>query len=482
MKRILALAALCTCMPFASIGLSNRPADAALSTAAVPPISAQLDMLPAAPLLNADGTLNLQTGASGMVDLAGWRVSLDPQRGPVFAPEAPTSAAWSALGNGMNGIVNTLAVSGSDVYVGGLFTQICGNAACNSGNSTANHVAKWNGSAWSALGNGVDGNVDALAVSGSDVYVGGNFTQICGNAACNSGNTTANRVAKWNGSAWSTLGSGVNGTVDALAVSGSDVYVGGEFTQVCGYLCLIGNNTVNHIAKWNGSAWSALGSGVNDVVYALAVSGSNVYAGGRFTFICLDYLCNTYLNSLANHVARWNGSAWSFLGNGVNDTVVTLLVVSPAEVYVGGYFTQICGDGICYSGNVTVNHVAKWDYFSWFPLGNGVDGWVGALAGSGSDVYLGGGFTQSCGDAICNSGNVRLNHIGKWSSATSTWSAFGNGVDNAVDALAGSGNDVYVGGGFTQICGNAACNSGNSTVSYVAKYGSTNLFLPLIMR
>ena len=38
-----------------------------------------------------------------------------------------------------------------------------------------------------------------------------------------------------------------------------------------------------YIAKWNGTAWSALGTGVNGFVYALAVAGTDVYAGGFFT-------------------------------------------------------------------------------------------------------------------------------------------------------------------------------------------------------
>ena len=67
--------------------------------------------------------------------------------------------------------------------------------------------------------------------------------------------------------------------VCALAVSGSDLYAGGEFTTA-------GGSAANRIAKWNGSAWSALGSGMGGdypYVYALAVSGSDLYAGGEFT-------------------------------------------------------------------------------------------------------------------------------------------------------------------------------------------------------
>ncbi|MEK7676755.1 MAG: choice-of-anchor D domain-containing protein, partial [Verrucomicrobiota bacterium] len=82
--------------------------------------------------------------------------------------------------------------------------------------------------------------------------------------------------AKWNGSAWSALGSGLNSLVNELAVSGSDLYVGGAFTTA-------GGSAANRIAKWDWSAWSALGSGLNSSVYALAVSGSDLYVGGDFT-------------------------------------------------------------------------------------------------------------------------------------------------------------------------------------------------------
>ena len=64
--------------------------------------------------------------------------------------------------------------------------------------------------------------------------------------------------------------------VYALVVSGSDLYAGGYFNTA-------GGSAANYIAKWDGSSWSALGSGLDDVVLALAVSGSDLYAGGSFT-------------------------------------------------------------------------------------------------------------------------------------------------------------------------------------------------------
>src|SRR5439155_2718363 len=110
-------------------------------------------------------------------------------------------------------------------------------------------------------------------VSGSDVYAGGGFTR--------GGGSSTYYVANWDGGSWTALGSGMGGigffvSVHALAVSGSDLYAGGRFRTA-------GGSPANNFAKWNGSSWTELGSGMNDTVFALAVSGSDVYAGGDFT-------------------------------------------------------------------------------------------------------------------------------------------------------------------------------------------------------
>ena len=78
--------------------------------------------------------------------------------------------------------------------------------------------------------------------------------------------------------------------------------VGRDFT-------ISGGNPANFIAKWNGSNWSSLGLGMGPSgpypdVLALAVAGSNVYAGGEFT---------TAGGSAANRIAKWDGNNWSAL-------------------------------------------------------------------------------------------------------------------------------------------------------------------------
>jgi hypothetical protein len=83
--------------------------------------------------------------------------------------------------------------------------------------------------------------VYALAVdSNGNLYVGGSFATVT-----NTGGSvvTANRIAKWSSSTWSALGNGTSNFVYALVVdSNNNLYVGGLFT-------LIGDSYVNKIAK-----------------------------------------------------------------------------------------------------------------------------------------------------------------------------------------------------------------------------------------
>ena len=231
-------------------------------------------------------------------------------------------STWTGLGsgtNGTNGLVNTMVMDGDgNLYIGGEFTT--------AGGVSADYVAKWNGSTWTGLGSGVGGTVDALAMDGSgNLYAGGWFNTDSG--------APANRIAKWNGSTWSALGAGMDDwVVKALAVDASgNLYAGGLFSA-------IGGVAYNRIAKWDGSTWSALGSGVNsgysDGVNALAIDeAGNLYAGGTFTVAG---------GVSASNIARWDGSSWAALGSGVNNRV-SALTASGGKLYVGGVFTQAGG-------------------------------------------------------------------------------------------------------------------------------------------
>ena len=358
-------------------------------------------------------------------------------RYPLTIDPTISDSDWRVLNSGSSVLgtaVYAMAydTANSKLYVGGDFIAI-GNVA------SANGIAQWDGSVWSGLGGGIGGlqiQVRALAVSGTDLYVGGGFT-----TATNTDNSTitVNRIAKWSGGAWSALNNGLNNVVRALAVSGTDLYVGGGFTTPTG-----SSTALNFITKWNGSTWSVLGSGLDASVYALAVSGSNLYAGGQFT---------TAGGSSAKYIAKWSGTAWSALGSGASNGLnsdVYALAVSGTNLYVEGKFTT--------AGGSPAYGIAKWNgTTTWSALGSSSLSVsvgtlaVNALAVSGTDLYVAGKF-DFAGPAV-------LYNIAKWDG--SAWSGFGySGLNNIAYALALGDNKLYVGGTFT--------TAGDKTSPYAA--------------
>src|SRR5437773_10322945 len=75
---------------------------------------------------------------------------------------------------------------------------------------------------------------------------------------------------------WSALpgcSGATNGTIYAAVVLNDQLYVGGDFTTICGV-------SANRVARYNGANWFALGSGTDNTVRSLIVMGTNIVAGG----------------------------------------------------------------------------------------------------------------------------------------------------------------------------------------------------------
>ncbi len=443
--------------------------------------------------------------------------------GGIFTNAGPTPAtnfarwdglSWSQIGGGVGGApgdcVAALQFRGNDVYVGGKFATAGGVPALN--------IARWNGNAWSALGSGLRGRpnstpVEGLAFLGSDLYATGNFT--------NAGGIAAGRVAKWDGSAWSSLGS-INGMgIRAVSNSGS-IYICGDFnlasnvignhivrfdgttwhgvagkpaqgthlfTQALslganslylgGFFSAVGATAASGIARWDGKDWHALGSGISGsyngnsvAVRAIKTRNNEVYAGGGFV---------TAGGLTVNNIARWDGFGWSALGYGV-DSTVNGIDASDTQVYVGGSFTNAYNSP---GSGYVVNRIASWDAFNgWLPLGSGLSGTAHAVCVANGTVYAGGSFT--------NAGGSAANRVARWDGAN--WSSLGtgtaNGLGGTVYAVLADGSDLYVGGSFTTAGGATARAiarwngsawsalgqgfflTGNATVYSLAKVGS----------
>ncbi|GFO81508.1 MAG: hypothetical protein A49_11350 [Methyloceanibacter sp.] len=362
--------------------------------------------------------MTVHDDGSGPALIAGGKFK--PPRGP--RPDNPSpfptngiakfdGIEWSSLGTGMTksgsnpppADVRALVTFDEDdtgpnaprLFAGGDFNL--------AGGISANNVARWDGSVWTAVGN-VGGIVNALTVFDEDgaganpprLFAGGDFT---------------NRLSRWNGSTWSVVGSGINnGSVTSLVVYNNSLYVGGTFTNAAG----VG---ANYLARWNGSSWSTVqsgGSGVNAAVYALTVFDPDdegplplsLFAGGDFT---------SAGGTSANRVARWDGTVWSRVG-------------------------PLADPGL------GANRV-YWLY-----------GFESAL---GRFLYAGGDFTLS------SSGALSLSRVAKWNATLNTWSAVGNGVADgtsiAVYSLTAfddgiTGASLFAGGSFQTAGGVPASN------------------------
>ena len=123
-----------------------------------------------------------------------------------------------------------------------------------------------------------------LTIFDGDLIVGGTFSS--------AGGVPVSRIARWDGTEWHALGSGIRGSgayVDVLAEYRGGLVVGGEFT-------LAGGLAVSNVARWDGRSWGSLGSGTNDAVQAFAIYSGELQLGGEFTIAG---------GEVAVHWARW---------------------------------------------------------------------------------------------------------------------------------------------------------------------------------
>jgi len=345
------------------------------------------------------------------------------------AAAAPSADAqcfpeWSALGSGFNSTVNDLAVvnfgSGDNLFAGGSFSTADGLPQL--------YMARWTGAFWAGMPT-VNNTVNCLLAhndgGGNKLYAAGEFT---------SAGSAANRIAVFDGIAWSPLGSGLNGSVFDMASIPSGplagLYVAGNFTTA-------GGVPANRIARWSGGTWSALGAGANAIVRGVASFDAGF---GPALYITGEFLTAGGLP--ASRIARWDGFSWSPLGAGLNNNGRALASYNSGtgnQLYVGGTFTT--------AGGITVNRIARWNGASWTAVGTGANSTIEELRsyndGASTKLVAGGVFTSISG--------VTANRVAAFNGTE--WTALGTGVNNTVSTLRafddGGGPSLIVGGTFT---------------------------------
>lgn len=302
--------------------------------------------------------------------------------------------------------------TGPALFVGGRFVKV--------GSQVVNHIAKWNGVQWSPLAPGISSTgaqtpgvmgVFALKVyddgSGPALYVGGDIKE--------AGGLFSESVVRWDGASWTSVGGGIvpiddEGTlVRALQVfddgsgQAESLFVGGRFSTA-------GNTETRRIARWNGSTWSALGEGLYsvphqiwDTVAALSIfddgQGAALYAGGHF---------ERAGDGPAAAIAKWNGRAWSALGDGVHEGSINPAVRALAAFDAGSGPMLMAGGLMTQAGEVGTARLAAWDGKNWSaPIhGLGPMGFVNALErteiGDDATIFAAGSF-ESAGTVLAHS-------------------------------------------------------------------------------
>lgn len=272
----------------------------------------------------------------------------------------------------------------------------------------SNYVVRWNGSQLSTVGTVYRSNPDPnnsktssiydILKFGDEIVISGEFDRVAGKVMPG--------IARWNGTSWDSLGSGLSGNIAGTPAimypHQLDIFDGDLI--VCGNFAKAGGQTVNGIARWDGSAWSAFGEGFNGTVYGTGVFNGVLYAGGSFS---------ASGNTALGNIARWNGTAWEHPGfeleyniAGVQAFVHTIKQIGDSLFIAGGFNRVVLPSGttINVSGIIALNSSQQINTLGGGPAGKEIE----AILPYNGGVLIGGG------------GNNGSGYIGFWNPATTS--------------------------------------------------------------
>ena len=360
----------------------------------------------------------ININVSSVYSLVIFLLVLATLHGSISADQQPDKT-WHPLGSGLNHNVNAFVIFEDDLIASGAFTLADGQSA--------NRVALWNGSGWQPLGDGMNEMVFELALHNGELFAGGNFLEADGNEVYG--------IARWDGAEWQPLApAGMNEATNALFSYDGDLIAGGRFTMA-------GDQTVNHVARWDGEEWHPMGSGVGNSnhrtpdVQAFTIYQGDLVAGGSFDLAGGEE---------AHFIARWDGSTWHPVGSGLQKIDfggIYDFTIYEGNLVAAGRFNmadgetthaarlingewQPMGTGISagaleiFEGELYVaglfinedseleNRIARWDGSAWQPVGV-ADAGSNALITYRGNLVAGGMFTTKDGEVV--------NHVARWS-------------------------------------------------------------------
>lgn len=337
-------------------------------------------------------------------------------------------ATWSQVGEAFGrGRFDPLTTSvlalaelpNGDLVATGGFTTV--------GTTAINRIARWDGTSWKPLGSGLTTSLVSSSIVGNSLAVRANGDLIVAGTFASAGGTPVATVARWDGSAWSAFDAGLPGQAGTIVTAG----LNGELflTRIAGSV-----RPATTVFRWNGSAWEAITGSFEELRTRVVIAPNG------------DLLWTT--DSIQPRLYRWNGSQTTWrtvpIGSPLPSSLsfpptLSVLAVAPladGTVMVAGAFGTIDG--------VPAGSMALLDGSSWRAISQGFRGSISLMAQQGRDVVVAGDFSSAPNAAI------RL--LARWNGAQ--WLPLGAGVNGSVTLLHPLPNgELLVGGKFTQAGG-----------------------------
>lgn len=230
---------------------------------------------------------------------------------------------WVSVGGGLSQgtyrpFIQDLAVGTTNLFVVGAFDQ--------AGGSPITNFAGWDGSQWKGYDYSSPRFPSAVATQGDRPFV------------CDTSGMLDStiRVRQWDGIQWADLGAPLTtmgyAYVHKMLWAGTNLFVAGRFVITNGF-------TATNLLRWDGQSWSGMRSPLGNsytTILDMAWNGTNLFVCGGSEIEGLPAL------------AKWNGTAWSTLGSGLGAATGdrpwgSALAVRGRDLYVGGEFTTAGG-------------------------------------------------------------------------------------------------------------------------------------------
>ncbi|KAI8085163.1 cortical protein marker for cell polarity-domain-containing protein [Halteromyces radiatus] len=377
-----------------------------------------------------------------------------------FSPQnysTQQSLAWHPLTDQLTpgSTVHTLDASNGDVlYIGGQFVGIT---------SPYRNIAAYDynlGKISTLNGNGLDGNVTSLLLSGTDLYVGGLF-----NNTIDQQLTGLNHVAVYHttNQSWSTLAHGTDGNVEAMisSLDSSTITISGDFNHVIqpnGRSKISTNNAIwnplqqkwtdrqafiaGSINSWQPFATSTKNS--SNMLVGNLQAAQTFYSVGATTFSSLTAPLWTQYYGLFDNDDTATVNSGLFWHNSTSNQQVTIL---------GGQFTMQNGA----IANIALYHDNTWSGFQ-LTNSDASPSMVNALLQIQGILYIGGQFSGQIQQQSVKS--IAIYSLTDQSSVPVSGLTDDTGAPGKVNVMQPSidGTKIYIGGNFAK-AGSLGCTA-----------------------